>query len=261
VTEAIREARSRRMSVMLFPIVHVIELEAGEWRGTLEPADWDAWFRAYSDVILHYARMAEAEGADLLSIGSELCSAESQAAHWRELIAKVRRIYGGKLLYSANWDHYRGVPFVQDLDYLGINAYYQLTDDLHPEVEQLRAAWGPIKVDLLAWAHRHGLPLIFTEVGYPSREGAGIDPWDYIASRPASPEVQRRCYRAFIEAWREVPQLHGVFFYVWWGEGGRHDRDYTPRGKPAAGEIARWFHRSRGGRAVKGPGGDGGNRR
>ena len=62
LTEAIREARSRRMSVMLFPIVHVIELEAGEWRGTLEPADWDAWFRAYTNMILHYARMAEAGG-------------------------------------------------------------------------------------------------------------------------------------------------------------------------------------------------------
>jgi Glycoside Hydrolase Family 113 len=82
---------------------------------------------------------------------------------------------------------------------------------------------------------------VFTEVGYPSREGSGTDPWDHRAERPVNLEVQRRCYGAFIETWKDVPELSGVFFYLWWGEGGAADDGYTPRNKPAAREMAGWF--------------------
>ena len=102
-------------------------------------------------------------------------------------------------------------------------------------------AWAPIRQALLAWSRAHGRPLLFTEVGYPSREGSAIDPWNHSSCRPASAEEQRRCYRAFVEAWRDVNELSGVFFYLWWGDGGVEDRDYTPRNKPAARELARWF--------------------
>ena len=238
---AMQGARRRGMRVMLFPILFVEDLSGGEWRGSLKPADWDAWFGSYGEMILGFARMAEEERVDLLSVGSELLSSEGYEVRWRALIREVRRVYSGKLLYSANWDHFQDIPFLDALDYVGVNAYYHLTDDPRPEVSQLVDGWKPIRDRLLAWARSHRRPLLFTEVGYPSREGAAGDPWDYTADRPVSLEVQRRCYRAFIEAWRDVPELAGVFFYVWWGEGGEQDRDYTPRNKPAAGELQRWF--------------------
>ena len=107
---------------------------------------------------------------------------------------------------------------------------------------------------LQAWSRLHGRPILFTEVGYPSRRGAATDPWNYAARRPGDLEGQRRCYRAFAEAWEGVPELAGAFFYLWWGEGGPEDRDYTPRGKPAAHELSRWFNAVGDGRRGKGAG-------
>jgi hypothetical protein len=241
VVEAIRQARARGMRVMLLPILFVEHLEEGEWRGTLAPDDWDAWFQRYEALILDYARMAQAEGVELFCVGSELVSSEHLEQHWRALIAKVRRIYQGGLFYSANWDHYQGIGFLDALDYSGVNAYYQLTEESRPTVQDLVQAWAPIRQALLAWSGAQGRPLLFTEVGYPSREGSAIDPWNHSSRRPASAEEQRRCYRAFVEAWRDVNELSGVFFYLWWGDGGVEDRDYTPRNKPAARELAGWF--------------------
>jgi hypothetical protein len=229
------------MRVLLFPLVHVQTLDTGEWRGTLRPPDWKEWFRAYEEVILHYARLAEAEEVEVLSVGSELCSSEAREADWRSLIARVREVYHGRVIYSANWDHYRDVGFWDALDYLGVNAYFRLSGSPEPTVEELTAGWAGHRDALISWARREGRPLLITEVGYPSRAGAADDPWDYTAERPVDLELQRRCYRAFAETWSGVPELRGAFFYLWWGEGGTGDRDYTPRGKPAAAELARWF--------------------
>jgi hypothetical protein len=241
VQTAARLARERGMRVMLFPLVHVQELDTGEWRGTLRPEDWGRWFQAYGEFILHYARLAQAESIDVFSIGSELCSSEAREEDWRHLIARVREVYHGRVLYSANWDHYRDVGFWDALDYLGVNAYFRLSGAPEPTVAELRAGWTGPRDALITWARREGRPLLITEVGYPSRAGAGDDPWNYTAERPADLESQRRCYRAFAEAWSGVRELKGAFFYLWWGEGGAGDRDYTPRGKPAAAELARWF--------------------
>ncbi len=152
VVQAIRQARALDMRVMLLPIIFVEHLEEGEWRGALAPEDWDAWFRRYEALILDYARMAQAEGVDLFGVGSELCSTEHMEQRWRALIAKVRRIYQGRLFYSANWDHYQGIGFLDALDYSGVNAYYELTEESRPTVQDLVQAWAPIRQALLAWS-------------------------------------------------------------------------------------------------------------
>ena len=84
---------------------------------------------------------------------------------------------------------------------------------------------------------------IFTEVGYPSLDGGAVNPWDYTQVTAVDLEEQRRAFSAFIKSWNGVEQLGGVFFWDWYGKGGAKDRRYTPRGKPAADEIKRWFGR------------------
>jgi len=241
VRTAARLAHERGVRVMLFPLVHVQKLDTGEWRGTIQPPDWGRWFQAYGELILHYAKLAEAESIEVLSIGSELCSSEAHETEWRELIARVRGAYHGKVLYSANWDHYRDVRFWDALDFVGVNAYFRLSAAPEPSVAELTAGWTGPRDALISWARHEGRPLLITEVGYPSRVGAADDPWDYTAERPADLDLQRRCYRAFVDAWSGVRELRGAFFYLWWGEGGAGDRNYTPRGKPAAAELTRWF--------------------
>ena len=42
------------------------------------------------------------------------------------LIEKIRAVYSGRLLYSANWNGLNGVAFWEDLDYAGLNGYFNM---------------------------------------------------------------------------------------------------------------------------------------
>lgn len=237
----IRRARAAGLQVFLLPIVDVEQRKMGEWRGTLRPDDIDAWWRSYQGFILHYADVAAAEGVALFAVGSELGSTEGWRDRWYGLISAVARRYKGPLTYSANWDHYRSVSFWERLDYVGVTGYHELTKRSDASVAELAGAWGKVRGELEEFATRAGRPLLFTEVGWPSQDGAATRPWDYTVRAPVDLEEQRRCYAAFVEAWSDRPSLSGVFFWDWEGEGGAADPGYTPRGKPAEQVLRRWF--------------------
>ncbi len=239
---AIREAHRRGMRIFLMPIVYLEHLGDGEWRGTIEPGDWGAWFDAYEKMITGYARLASEEQVEYFSVGSELCSTERMKSRWERVIRKVRRVFPGRITYSANWDHLEPVSFGSRLDFLGMNAYYEVGKDTASEPEAMVARWKEIQKGIRSWRKLNGdKPLVITEVGYPSRTGAGVDPWNYFGEGAPDPEAQRKCYEAFVTAWNGETMLSGVYFYLWWGEGGLQDRDYTPRGKPAQKVIESWY--------------------
>jgi len=239
--DAIDAAHRRGMSVLLMPILYVEHMGEGEWRGTIDPDGWKGWFAAYEEFILHYARLAGRLDVEYFSVGSELCSTERRRADWVRIIDRVRAVYGGAVTYSANWDHLE-ISFGDRLDFLGMNAYFRIARTPEAGVEEMVRSWKPIRSDLDAWRARWGdKRILITEVGYPSRRGAGIDPWNYAASGKPAPEEQKRCYQAFREVWGGDPALQGVYFYMWWGEGGPDDTDYTPRNKPAETVLRDWY--------------------
>lgn len=240
---ATRLAHAAGMRVLLFPIVYVWDLRDGEWRGTLRPSDWRRWFDNYSRDILHYARLAGEEGIEYLSVGSELCSSEAREAEWRSLIRSVRGRYPGALTYSVNWDHRHAARFLDAVDFVSMNAYFQLAEDGRVAARRIEEVWQPIVQEVDAWAAGLGKPLVIAEIGYPSRDGAATDPWDYTVEAPADPGEQAVLYSAFLKAWARSRTLSGVYFYLWWGEGGLGDTGYTPRGKPAAEVLRGWFRK------------------
>jgi hypothetical protein len=236
------EARGLGLRLFLLPIVQLEQVAEGQWRGTIEPADWDRWFASYERFLLHYARLAEEEGVALLSVGSELASTEGFRERWEDLIGKVRAVYGGSLTYSANWDHFREVSFWDQVHFLGLSGYYGLSAEMPATYAVLQEAWQAIRSDLLAWQRTQGKPLLFTEIGYPSQAGAARRPWDYTAGGYPDLRLQRLCFRAFIETWKETPELAGVYLWVWEsGRGGRADTGYAWRDKPAEREIEDWY--------------------
>jgi len=245
VRRVIRDARAQGLKVMLFPILWVEKRAIGEWRGTLAPNDLEAWWGSYERFITHYARMAAEEDMAIFSVGSELASLEGDEVRWRRLIAKVRGTFRGQLLYSANWDHYREVPFWDALDYIGLTAYYRLTEKLDASEAELTAAWGRIKQDLLKWQSTIGRPMLFTELGYPSLDGAARSPWDYTQGTAMDHEEQRRCLSAFAKTWASETALAGVFFWNWWGPDDGQNTWYTIKGKPAEGVVRAWYARPR----------------
>ncbi len=234
-------ARERGLRVMLFPILGIEERGAKEWRGKLQPADWDRWFASYQAYIEHMAKIAAEHSVEVLSVGSELLTTEPQRQRWLPLLKRVRELYPGKLLYSANWDHFEPVSFWDQVDLMGVTGYYELTKSREPELGDLVQRWRVWQAPLLSQAKKIGKPLVFTEIGYPALDGCNIYPWDETRKAALDVEEQALCYRAFVTAWDAQPLLHGVFFWNWFGPGGPQDRDYTPRGKPAAQIIQDWY--------------------
>lgn len=234
LAQMIDYAHGRGLSVFLFPTLHIQHLGDREWRGVLKPQDPKEWWNSYFRMIRYYLGIARHNQVEMFSIGSELCANESDYENWSRIIQYCRKNYDGLLTYSANWDHYHNIPFIKDLDYFGMNAYFGLTEKENPALYELLEAWKPAKDRIEEAYKEYSKPILFTEIGYPSVDGTNARPWNYHSTSKIDLDEQALCYQAFIDTWDPPPPyIHGVYFYNWWGPGGIGDRDYTPRDKPA----------------------------
>ena len=249
-----RLARQHGIRTLLKP--HLWVRGRSAWPGDVNmtsAADWDQWFRSYSDFILHYGRLAETAHFDGLCIGTELLHA-TEPAHekaWRVLIRQLRRVYHGPLTYAANWSgEYRQIRFWDALDYVGIQAYFPLTPAARPSVDSLLRGWQPHLSALAAWQQKINKPIVFTEIGYKTTSDAAARPWEWperLAAFDTPDEAtQARCYEAMFRACWGLPWLKGVFIWKWYpglsadGPVRRH-ADFTPQHKPAEAVMTRWY--------------------
>src|SRR5438093_1097048 len=91
-------------------------------------------------------------------------------------ISSTIRANGATPTYAANWNEYKQVQFWGSLDFIGVDAYYPLSDLPAPTVSQLVSAWTSRGyVDALrASSQQYGKQILFTEIGYRSIIGAAI---------------------------------------------------------------------------------------
>lgn len=235
-----QQARVRGLSVAYLPLVLLHTGTVDYWRGNIQPTERWLWFRNYNRYICRWADMARDLGVSLLSVGSEYSSMERETGAWRGIIANVRTRFGGRLTYSANWDHIDVLGFWNDLDVVGMTGYHSLTKKDEPTVDELKAAWEPIRDDLLKTLGSMKRPFLFTEIGYPSQDRANTDPWNYFISKKVDLQEQADCFTALFATWKSAPAAYrGMYLWNWW----RHeepsvDLGYSVFGKPAY-EIVR----------------------
>jgi hypothetical protein len=240
VGETIRAARRDGLEVTLFPIVRLSAPRPGEWRGTLAPRDPAAWFRHYGELAGELAALAESAGASRFVVGSELSSLDGEAnlARWRPLVERLRGVFSGRLLYSANWDHYRDARVLDLVDEDGVTGYFDLRQAAEPPDDAtLEKGWRRVRKELEAWHAGRSHGFMFTELGYRSRTGTTATPWDEGTRGTPDGEEQRRAFAAFRRAWAGSTLLEGVYLWNWYGWGGPTTTGYTPRGKPAEQEV------------------------
>lgn len=241
IAEAVRAARRAGLDVTVFPIVRLEAPRApGEWRGTLRPEDLDAWFASYEAVLGDLAAVATMTGASRLVVGSELSSLDGDLARWRPVVEKIRAVFPGSLVYSANWDHYQDARLFELVDEIGVVAYFNLRERDGPsDVAALAGRWRSLRTQIEGWLAGRRKPFVFTEVGYRSRAGSSAAPWDETAGGSVDLDEQRRSFAAFRRAWTEpvAMGLDGLYVWNWYGWGGTRSIGYTPRGKPALEEI------------------------
>ncbi len=243
-------AKQHGMTTILQPIVLIEKPRKKDWRGVIAPNDWQAWWKSYHKLIDKFLRVANASNVDLFIVGSELNTTEDQLDEWREIIEKVRANFPGQITYSANWDRYRKTQIWPLVDAISVSAYFELErDNPGAPLEKLIDSWSPIRDNLTRFARDQDLPLILSEIGYPSLTWANAQPWNYVAGKnKADHALQARCYEAFFAAWSQTfadidGPAAGFFCYHWdpYHRGHSNDTGYGVKGKPAKKEIERGF--------------------
>ena len=71
-------------------------------------------------------------------------------------IRKVRQVYRGRITYSANWDHLDPVTFGGELDFLGMNAYYEVGKGGASDAGSMVARWKEIQEGIRDWWEANG---------------------------------------------------------------------------------------------------------
>ncbi len=246
VIEACELLKTNGYNVTLYPMLF-IDLPDKPWRGYIK-ADSDQeveqFFEQYNKFITHYASLERQDKKlknylDGFIIGSEFRDLLSYKNNEDRFLAveklvhlakEVKSIVGDeiKLTYAANWDEYHHTDngwyhldelwASSDISYVGINAYFPLTDNLPQEkinytlIKQgwesgeyynyikdekgkpkpIAAKWATKNIEYW-WKHHHYnpngkitawkpkmKPVIFTEFGFPSIDGCSNQPNAYI---------------------------------------------------------------------------------
>jgi hypothetical protein len=238
VRRIVRRAHALGLKVMIKP--HV-DLPGDEDRAEIRPRDRDAWFTAYRRFITHYAGLAAGTDADQFAVGTELAGVSGDLAAWKRVIEEVRGSYDGPLTYAANYDEYRRIRFWRELDVIGIDAYWPLTEAPTQDTSVLRRAWQPIREELAAFSRAQGRRILFTEAGYVSQRGTTTAPYSWTVSGRPAPGEQAAAYRALLDSFTGRDWWAGVCWWMWddWPGSGETPAGlaYTPHGKPAEGVL------------------------
>lgn len=247
VLELIKMAKEQNLKTFLKPHVWC----RGQWIGdfTLETEeDWKTWEKEYTDYVLSYAKIADEQKVELFCIGTELKQVVlKRPLFFQELISKVRQVYTGKITYAANWDNVNAVNFWKELDYIGIDAYYSLSNKKEPTVDELINSWEPIKSEINQLSKLNNKSILFTEYGFESCDYNTKNTWGSEGVHPVNEQAQANAYEAFYRSFYSENWFAGGFLWKW------HLTDRTMRNKPTAftpqdkksePTILRWFKKS-----------------
>ena len=214
----------------------------GQFTGSVKmdsEENWKILEDSYRDFILIYAKAAEDLNAEIFCIGTELEQfVINRPAYWQKLIKEIREVYKGKLTYAANWDEFKRVPFWKDLDFIGIDAYFPLSDKKSPTIAEYELGWKTHKEEIIKVQKEANRPILFTEFGYRSVDFNGKEPWDSnriegAINLQAQTDALQAIYNQF---WKEE-WFAGGFIWKWFHRhdkvGGEKNNRFTPQNKPA----------------------------
>lgn len=243
----IEQLHKNGVRVMIKPQIWISN---GVFTGTLtmkSEEKWEALEKSYDDFILTYAELAQETNAELLCIGTELEQfVKHRPEYWKNVIQKIRKIYNGKLTYAANWDEYPRTTFWEDLDYIGIDAYFPLSEEKTPTVAQLKKGWQSWKKKIFELSLEKDKRVIFTEFGYRSMDFTAKKPWlvdrnDQNVNLEAQVNAKKAIYSEF---WNEE-WFAGGYVWKWFIDheraGGVEDNRFTPQNKPAQKVISEYY--------------------
>lgn len=231
--------KEKGIKIMMKPQIWVWK---GEFTGLIKMNTEEEWLQlenAYKEFIIEYAKVAQDTNTEILCIGTELENfVKYRPNYWKTLIDEIKVIYKGKLTYAANWNEYNKTPFWNQLDYIGIDAYFPVSDLKTPTIEDCKNGWKKHKEEIIKAKETYNKPVLFTEFGYRSVDFAGKQPWKAdMDMDQVNLEAQLNATQAIFEEFWEEDWFAGGFIWKWFHKheavGGLQDTQFTPQNKPS----------------------------
>ncbi|MCL4385513.1 MAG: hypothetical protein M1326_04270 [Cyanobacteria bacterium] len=231
----IKQIHKSGKKVSLMP--HLIVDNDKIWAGLIKPANEKDWFNSYKEAIMHYAKIAENENVELFSVANELVSVWGKNDEWKPVVKAIRNIYNGKLTAKMNrwyqesqFEDILKMDWMSNLDYIGIAAYFDLTQKKDPTLQELKNSWQNnrqglnLVQELETISNKFLKKIIFLEVGYRSVAGANIEPWNYSSKIPYGSDTvnikqdqqeQANATQALFDVFYNKVWFDGVFWFYW----------------------------------------------
>ena len=242
-----QHAHSKNIKIMIKP---QIWLMGGAFTGDFDlstEAEWQELEDTYYDYILHFADLADSIGAEAFCVGTEFKNfIAKRPAYWGALIDSVRAHFDGELTYAGNWDSYQAFPHWNKLDYIGIDAYFPLSESKTPTVDEFVQSWQSHYTSIETHQKQIGKPVLFTEYGYRSVDYCGKHPWDSSQGGVVNEEAQKNAYEAIYQVFWHKPWFQGGFLWKWYpnhlNSGGSTNNRFTPQNKLAEQTVKQWYN-------------------
>ncbi|RCX22738.1 hypothetical protein DFP94_101321 [Fontibacillus phaseoli] len=228
---AVKKSKSLGLKVCLKPIVNCAD---GTWRAHINFFDkdvpcepkWRDWFASYNDYILHFAKIAEETGCEMLCIGCEMVQTDRRESEWRNLISEVRKVYGGLVTYNCDKYQEDNIAWWDALDLISSSGYYPI-DDWDAQLDRIESV-----------VKRYNKPFFFMEAGCPSRTGSAAIPNDWTLQGEANQAEQADFYRVMFQKCGKRDWVRGFMLWDWPAklyarEEAANNDDYCVYGKEA----------------------------
>ena len=251
----IEAAHGRDFDVLLHPRV---EVNSGTPSALLDPASRSDWFEAYEARLLELAEFANENSVAMFSIGSNLNRLESESSTWSTLVQRVRDRFDGDVTYAAGHQAhptagggFHELEWWNELDLIGIDAFFSLTFDINAELDALRDGAIVVADEIETFRDRADLsqPVLFTDFGFRSIDGGAVFPLgDGRGGDPIDVDEQAWAFDAVLGEVTQRSWWGGGFVRGWSADphgGGEADGGFTPQQKPAEAILANYY----GGRA------------
>lgn len=207
------EANKRGLRTAVRPMLNERNLTTDDpdmWRGSIQPESRTKWFASYRDMLVEYAKVAEAAKSATFVVGTELNTMESSTNGWRTVATGVKDVFSGEIDYSANFDRLRKTGPAPGIT-LSVDAYPPLEVADSASVSRLVEGWNDWLDDAVGTGP---LPdLVLAEVAIGARAGAYREPWSPKAKGAIKPEIQQRWFDTACQVMHER-DLGGIYFWM-----------------------------------------------
>ncbi|MDO7906804.1 1,4-beta-xylanase [Paenibacillus sp. JX-17] len=237
--DMIAYAQSLGMKTIMKPTVNCSD---GTWRAHINFFDldvpcepkWHEWFESYTAYQLHYARLAEQSGCEMMIVGCEMVQTERRASEWRKLIGKVRGEYKGLISYNTDKYQEGNVSWWDAVDVISSSGYYPINDWVR-QLDRIETIIAPFN-----------RPFFFAEAGCPSRAGSSMIPNDWGLQGKVNVEEQQAFYETMFRHASQRDWVSGFGLWDWEAllypeETARVNDGYGVYGKPAERVIKEFY--------------------